>query len=65
MSLEAFNSLVEELKRILQSQCVNLVWPQVEIRKFVAIVIYKLVHGTSDYHWQPPCEYSQKQQYQF
>jgi hypothetical protein len=50
MSFQAFNNLVEKLKPILQSQCVNLVWPQVKIRKFVAIVIYRLVHDTSVTH---------------
>jgi hypothetical protein len=50
MSFEAFNSLVEELTSFLQSQCVNLVQPQVEIRKDVAIVIYRLAHGTSATH---------------
>jgi hypothetical protein len=46
----SFNNLVEELKPILQSQCANLVWPQVKIRTFVTIVIYRLVHGTSVMH---------------
>jgi hypothetical protein len=50
MSFEAFNSLVEELTPFLQSQCVNLVQPQVEIRKIVAIGIYRLAHGTSGTH---------------
>ncbi len=50
MSFEAFNSLVEELIPFLQSQCVNLVQPQVKIRKIVAIVIYRLTHGTSATH---------------
>ncbi len=50
MSFEAFNSLVKELTPFLQSQCVNLVQPQVEIRKNVAIVIYRLAHGTSATH---------------
>ncbi len=47
MNFEGFNSLVEKLTPFLQSQCVNLVQPQVEIRKIVAIVIYRLAHGTS------------------
>ncbi len=50
MSFEAFNSLVEELTSFLQSQCVSLVQPQVEIRKDVAIVIYRLAHETSATH---------------
>ncbi len=50
MSFEAFNNLVEELTPFLQSQCVNLVRPQVEIIKTMAIVIYRLVHGTSAIH---------------
>ncbi len=50
MNFEAFNNLVKELTSFLQSQCVNLVLPQVKIRKIVAIVIYRLVHGTSATH---------------
>jgi hypothetical protein len=50
ISLEAFNNLVEELTPLVQSQCVNLGQPQVEIRKIVAIMIYKLVHGISATH---------------
>jgi hypothetical protein len=34
MSFEAFNNLVEKLTPFVQSQCVNLGQPQVEIRIF-------------------------------
>jgi hypothetical protein len=40
MSFEAFNILVLELTHFLQSSCLNPIRPQLEIRKFVAIVIY-------------------------
>ncbi len=50
MSFEAFNNLVEELTPFVQSQCVNLFQPQVETRKIVVIMIYRLVHGISATH---------------
>jgi len=50
MNFETFNNLVKELTTFFQSQCVNLVLPQVKIRKIVAIVIYRLVHGTNATH---------------
>jgi hypothetical protein len=50
MSFEAFNNLLLELTLFFQSHCVNLIQPQVEIRKFVTIVIYRLAHGNSATH---------------
>ncbi len=50
MSFEAFNNLIEELTPFFQSQRVNLVQPQVVTIKIVAIVIYRLAHGTNATH---------------
>jgi len=33
MIFEAFNNLIKELTLFFQSQCVNLVQPQIELRK--------------------------------
>ncbi len=50
MSFETFKNLIKELTPFLQSQCVNLVRPQVKKVKIVTIVIYRLAHGTSATH---------------
>jgi len=50
MSFEAFNNLLLELAPFFQSHCVNLIRPQVEIRKIVTIVIYRLAHGNNATH---------------
>ena len=47
MSPEAFEHLVYMLTPYLKSQCTHLVRPQLEIRKIVAIVLYRFVHGHS------------------
>jgi hypothetical protein len=50
MNFEAFNNLVLELTSFLQSSCLNLVRPQLKIKKIMAIVIYRFVHGFSATH---------------
>ena len=47
MSLEAFDNLVQMLTPYLQSQCINLVRSQLEIKKILALVLYRFVHGVS------------------
>ncbi len=49
MSFETFNNLVETLTLYL-SPSVNLVRPQVKVKKVVTIVIYRLADGTSVTH---------------
>lgn len=34
----------------LKSKCINQVWPQLEIRKIVELVVYKFAHGISHDH---------------
>jgi hypothetical protein len=50
ISFETFSNLLLKLTLFFQSHCVNLVRPQVEIRKIVAIVNYMLAHGNSATH---------------
>jgi hypothetical protein len=50
MTFDAFNVLVEELTPFLKSECFNHVRPQLEVRKIVAIVLYKFAHGLSPKH---------------
>ncbi len=50
MSFEAFNNLVLELTPFLQSSCLNLIRPQLEIIKIVVIVIYRFAHGFNATH---------------
>ena len=50
MSYLAFNNLVQLLTLFLRSKCVNQVRPQLEIKKIVACVIYRLAHGHSPEH---------------
>ncbi len=45
ITYDACNNLVFELTPFLQSLCLNLVLSQLEIRKIVAIVIYRVNHG--------------------
>jgi hypothetical protein len=47
MSPEAFDNLVQMLTPYLQSQCINPVRPQLEIRKILALVLYRFAHGVS------------------
>ncbi len=50
MTFDAFNVLVEELTSFLKFECFNIVRPQLEVKKIVAIVLYKFVHGLSLKH---------------
>ncbi len=50
MTFDAFQKLVLELIPCLQSQCLNLVRPHLEIKKVVAIVFYKFANGHSATH---------------
>ncbi len=50
ITYDACNNLVFELTPFLQPHCLNLVLPQLEIRKFVAIVIYRVDYGYSATH---------------
>jgi hypothetical protein len=50
MSFEAFSNLVLELTPFLQSSCLNPIRSQLEIKKIVAIVIYRFTHGFSATH---------------
>jgi predicted AAA+ superfamily ATPase len=50
MSFETFNNLLLQLTLFFQSHCVNLIQPQVEIRKIVTIVINRLAHENSATH---------------
>ena len=50
MSYPAFNNLVQLLTLFLRSECVNQVRPQLEIKKIVACMIYRLAYGHSPEH---------------
>ena len=50
MNYLAFNNLLQLLTPFLRSACVNQVKPQLEIKKIVACVIYRLAHGHSPEH---------------
>ena len=50
MFSEAFEHSVHILTPYLKSQCTHLVRPQLEIRKIVAIVLYRFAHGHSPDH---------------
>ncbi len=50
ITYDACNNLVFELTPFLQPHCLNLVLPQLEVRKFVAIVIYRVDYGCSATH---------------
>jgi hypothetical protein len=49
MNFEAFNNLVLE-DTFLQSSCLNCARSQLNIKKIVTIVIYRVVHGFSTAH---------------
>ncbi len=50
MTFDAFNVLVEKLTSFLKFECLNLLRPQLEVRKIVAIVLYMFAHGLSLKH---------------
>lgn len=50
MTFDVFQKLVLELISCLQSQCLNLVRPHLEIKKIVTIVFYKFANGHSATH---------------
>jgi hypothetical protein len=50
ISFGAFNNLVLELTHFLQSSCLNPIKTQLEIKKIMAIVIYRFAHGFSVTH---------------
>ncbi len=47
MTFDAFNVLVEKLTLFLKFECLNLVRPQLEVKKLVASALYKFAHGLS------------------
>ncbi len=50
MNYDIFQKLVLQLILFLQSQCFNLVRPQVKIIKIFAIFFYRFTHGHSATH---------------
>jgi hypothetical protein len=50
VSFEAYNNLVLELTPFLQSSCLNCIKTQLEIKKIMAIVIYRFAHGFNVTH---------------
>lgn len=50
MDFGAFENLLNMLSPFLRSMCVNLVRPQMEIKKIMACVLYRFVHGHSQEH---------------
>ena len=50
MSPDAFDYLTDILTPYLRSQFLHLVRPQLETRKIVAIVLYRLAHGYSPHY---------------
>jgi hypothetical protein len=50
MSFDTFNNLVEVLFPFLNLKCLNPMNLQVEIKKIVVVVLYKIVHGFSFKH---------------
>ncbi len=50
MAFYAFNVLVGNFSPFLKFECVNLLRPQLEVRKIVASVLYKFAHGLSLKH---------------
>jgi len=47
MNFEILNNLVLELTHFSHLNSLNLVRPQLKIKKIVAIVIYRFAHGSS------------------